>query len=184
MTKSKTTQPVTTNVVQGRDLFQTPNYATRLLIPFIPKDVKIIWEPACGEYKITNILKSAGYTVESSDLKYYDNFFTIHKTSAQCIITNPPFSSKQLFYKHCLEFDISFALLIPADYSGWIIRAIRDDGCEKVIPTRRIDYITPTGKSGLTGQSSNFHSLWLTRGFNLGQSETFAELTSEMKKDV
>jgi hypothetical protein len=38
---------------------------------------------------------------------------------------------------------VPFALLVPADYSGWIIDAIRNDGAEKIIPTRRIDYITP-----------------------------------------
>ena len=189
MTKSKTTQPVTTNVVQGRDLFQTPNYATRLLTPFIPEGIRIIWEPACGNYKIFDVLvMETEATIFGTDLSWEngENFLTdtYKNYNFDCIITNPPFSLKRKFFEKCIELDVPFALLIPADYCMWTIEAITKYGCEKIIPTRRIDYITPTGKSGLTGQSSNFHSLWLTRGFNLGQSETFAELTSEMKKDV
>ena len=36
--KPITTPPKTPSVPQGRDTFQTPNYATELLIPFIPKE--------------------------------------------------------------------------------------------------------------------------------------------------
>ena len=74
-------------------------------------------------------------------------------------------------------------MLIPTDYCGWIIRAIQD-GAEKIIPTRRIDYITPSGLSGASGHSANFHSMWLTKGFNLGRTETFVELTKEMKENI
>src|SRR5664279_2775183 len=52
--KIKKTQPETPYVPQGRDLFQTPYYATELLIPFIPKRIRWIWEPACGKGKISD----------------------------------------------------------------------------------------------------------------------------------
>jgi hypothetical protein len=189
--KIKKTQPETPYVPQGRDLFQTPDYATELLIPFIPKRIKWIWEPACGKLKISYVLLNHGFDVYSSDLGYpqpEDNFLicdypypTYKKNTA--IITNPPYSLKQKFYQRCRYFNVPFALLIPADYSIWVINAIQE-GAEKIIPTRRIDFITPTGKSGLTGNTSNYHSLWLTWGFGLGKSETFVELTNEMKKNV
>ena len=38
---------------------------------------------------------------------------------------------------------VPFALLIPLDYSGWIIDALEKDGAEKIIPDSRINYITP-----------------------------------------
>ena len=189
--KIKRIQPETPYVPQGRDLFQTPNYATELLIPFIPKMVVNIWEPACGQNKIVDVLREHKYYVFGSDLGYpdqEDNFLTTaypfptyKKNTA--IITNPPYSLKQKFYERCRSFDVPFALLIPADYCSWIIQALKD-GCEKIIPERRIDFITPSGKSGLTGNTSNYHSLWLTWGFGLGRSETFVELTNEMKKNV
>ena len=189
--KIKKTQPETPNENQGRDNFQTPNYAIELLIPFIPKNIRSIWEPACGKHKISNVLLENGYSVFSSDLGYpepYDNFLTTdfpdEIKDGYAIITNPPYSLKRKFYERCKFHQVPFALLIPCDYCGWIIDAIRLDNSEKIIPTRRIDFITPSGKSGATGQSSNYHSMWLTWGFGLGKSETFVELTIEQKKNI
>jgi hypothetical protein len=190
--KIKETQYEDLENTQGRDSFETPNYATRLLIPYIPENIKTVWECACGNGKISSILaKENKYTIINSDLKYSEsyNFLTMElpkelDKSKSCIITNPPFSLKRRFYDRCKFHGIPFALLIPADYAGWIIDALRFDNAEKIIPTRRVDYITPTGLSGASGHTSNFHSLWLTWGFGLGKTETFVELTNEMKKDV
>ena len=153
------------------------------------------------------------------------------------IITNPPFSLTRNFFRKCIEYDIPFALLINADYKQWIIDAVMTDGCEKIIPYRRIDFITPNilnrihegeiwnvieDKKGcetlkeyqeqymniwitdlwvhhdlhnyshvndvpnellVKYSSSDFHSMWLTRGFNLGGSETFVDLPLDVKKE-
>ena len=191
--KIKKSQNETPSISQGRDSFQTPNYATELLIPFIPKEILRIWEPAAGKGKILNILLQYEYAVRSTDLLESPccdkhNFLIGLEESYVgrkdiAIITNPPFSIKRKFYLKCREYNIPFALLVPCDYSGWIIEALKD-GCEKIIPTRRIDYVTPSGLSGLTGNTSNFHSMWLTYGFGLGKSETFVELTQKMKENV
>jgi hypothetical protein len=187
--KIKKNQPETPYIPQGRDLFQTPNYATELLVPFIPKRIRWIWEPACGKGKISDVLLHYDFNVYSSDLGFpnaEDNFLTCdypfptYKVNS-AIITNPPYSLKQKFWNRCRYFEVPFALLIPADYCGWVIEALMQ-GAEKIIPTRRIDFITPSGKSGLTGNTSNYHSLWLTWGFGLGRSETFVELTNDSKK--
>jgi hypothetical protein len=198
--KDKIQQPATPTVVQGRDLFQTPNYAVDLLIPFIPQHVTEVWEPAAGERKIVRrLLEVSEVDVFASDIRTDDeekvarsNFLTegIPQVWAPFvnmkqfgIITNPPFSLKQQFYKRCREYNVPFALLIPADYSGWLIRACAEEGAEKIIPTRRIDYITPQGYSGATGHTADFHSLWLTWGFELGKTETYVELSLKDKKE-
>lgn len=190
--KTKTTQYEDLDNTQGRDNFQTPAYATKLLLPFIPENTPNIWECACGSGKISEVLLKNGYGCVGTDLslgKKY-NFLTMDFPSDEkykkntAIITNPPFSLKRKFYDRCRFHEIPFALLIPADYSGWVIDALWKDGAEKIIPSRRIDYITPSGLSGATGNTSNFHSLWLTWGFGLGKTETFVELTNEMKKEI
>lgn len=191
--KKKQNQPQTPNEVQGRDLFQTPNYAVDLLIPYIPEGIELIWECACGYGKITNRLKERGFEVISTDINEeikdiaHWNFLDTEINSAfggaDCIITNPPFSLKIQFYYKCRELNVPFALLVPADYAIWNIEAVWLDGAEKIIPHRRIDFITPTGKSGATGQTSQFHSMWLTWGFGLGRTETYVELTNEDKKN-
>ena len=172
---------VASDKVQSRDCFQTPDYATRLLIPFIPGGIETIWEPACGQGKICDVLELAGYRVAGSDLANGFDFFETCPWGTDAIITNPPFSLKQKFYDRCRSFNTPFALLIPADYSAWIIQAVRD-GAEKIIPTRRIDYITPNGNQGKTS-CSQFHSMWLTWGFRIGTSETFADLSLEQKRN-
>jgi hypothetical protein len=187
--KPKTTQPEIPNKVQGRDLFETPNYATELLVPFIPKDINTIWECACGDYKITNVLKSKGYDTFSSDLKYGANFLITHYIFSPpiniCIITNPPFSLKQKFFNKCIEYNLPFALLLPFDMNMWLCEAFDKYDCQALVPNRRINYITPTGLSEATGHTSYYHSMWLTRYFNLPKQLTIVELTrKEMKENI
>jgi len=241
----------TPDTVQVRDSFETPRYAVDLIIPFIPKDINFIWECASGNGRIQNPLCKAGYEVYPSDIRPLQpdtaqlNFLTSDLsttlvdalTNYKCaIITNPPFSIKKQFIEKALSLEIPFAMLINADYSGeqigWIQR-----GCEKIIPNRRINYLTPNilrrihegevwnivGKNypfhssiedlRLTAtdeydrvmkdgerfhyttieevpqallhkySSSQFHSMWLTHGFNMGQTETFVNLPIKQIKE-
>jgi hypothetical protein len=189
--KPKTPQPQMEKVVQPRDVFQTPNYATKLLIPFIPNNITAIWECSSGEGKISNVLiKEKDYIVENSDLKYGEshNFLTANfpeklNKAESCIITNPPYSLKYKFVERAILHDVPFAFLIPFDLSKTLIEFFDKYNCQAIVPTRRVDYITPTGKEG-KASSSQFHSVWLTRYFNLPQQLNFVDLTLEMKKDV
>lgn len=199
--KMKRTQNKTPEVAQGRDMFQTPNYATQLLVPHL-FPFALIWEPAAGMGKIRHTLEASGFPVWASDIRFDPeytheqfNFITQDKEGdwiygIDYIITNPPFSLKRAFYEKCMyywdKFNIPFALLIPADYSGWVIKACRT-GAVKFIPTRRIDYITPSGLDGSTGiHTANFHSMWLTKGVFPpdNRTEIYVELSIEDKKNI
>ena len=232
--------------VDGRDTFQTPNYAVDLLVPFLDKvrgdrEDFVVWECAAGLGKIVRRLEHKEFTVVATDLQYspsvnflrYDPPFHF-----DCIVTNVPFSIKRRFYQRCVELDKPFALLMPADYSQWVIDAVRK-GAEKIVPTRRIDYITPNVLNRIREgevwekvkndeffnlfetldqcretaswetalkkygkdydyksiydvpqkllrkySSSYFHSLWLTKKFGLGKTETFVELTNAQKDNI
>lgn len=245
--KPKTQQNENVEGVSGRDLFQTPNYATDIIVPFL-RYVKgedrhfRVWECAAGLRKMARRLNENRFDVLQTDLQDGFNFLTdVMSFPFDCIVTNTPFSLKKKFFLKCLEYNVPFALLIPADYSGWIIEAVNNYGCEKIIPTRRIDYITPNTLQRIwegetfemlndAGQneeeltleqykeslpltwsgamastedrfsfesiyeapasllrkysSSYFHSMWLTRYFGLGRSETFVELTNEQKNNI
>lgn len=241
-TKSKTNYKSKEDTSNPKDNFYTPRYATEILLPFIP-ETDFIWECAAGDGAISNILEETKkYTVVSSDLRdaFQNDFFKdsaipieFLRNKNSIIITNPPFGLKEKFYNRCVELGHPFALLIPTDYSRWIINAIKD-GSEKIIPERRIDYITPyvcelvykkelktliekeTNQKfkkyeNIPGElienfgdrieyhnywrdipeqlirkhsSSDFHSMWFTKGFNLGKTETFVELTNEMKNRI
>lgn len=241
--KTKTPQPEDIVQAQGRDLFQTPNYAVDLLIPFIPWD-KPIWEPAAGLGKIVKRLEHFGFKVQATDICYDPsfNFLTesmVFMSTMPIIVTNTPFSLKKKFFLRCLDYKTPFALLMPADYSSWVIDAMKM-GAEKIVPERRIDYITPNTLNRIhEGEiwenflqeyheeyktlrnfqyeemslwealekrhreffnyktiydappkllrkysSSDFHSMWLTWGLNIGKQETYVELTNEMKDNI
>ena len=215
--KPITTPPKTPDTPQGRDTFETPNYAIDLLIPFIPSDVRAVWECACGSGRISRKLKNAGYYVVSTDIRDF-GFNHIWNFIEDCgeepyedvgythsaIITNPPFSIKSEFIERAFAYKIPFAFLINADYSGQSIDWVQR-GCEKIIPNRRIAYITPNiiGRVNqgeetnyLTKEeipsillykysSAQFHSMWLTHGFGLGQTETFVDLPiKELKENI
>jgi hypothetical protein len=146
--KPKMQQAQSLTEVSERDTFQTPNYATDIIVPFLQTmRANRIWECAAGLRKIVNRLEYYGFSCVATDLSYEDSlnfldgeFIPFH---VDAIVTNPPFSIKRKFFEKCVYYSKPFALLIPADYSGWTIDAVKTWGCEKIIPTRRIDYITP-----------------------------------------
>ena len=206
--KPVTTAPKTPNDSQERDQFETPSYAVDILVPFIPKNITHIWECACGGGKIVNRLISAGYTVSGSDIRdeHPFNFITqklgFTLSNSWAIITNPPFSIKELFIEKAFEYGVPFAFLINMDYSGQSIKWIERE-CEKIIPKNRIAFITPRivqrvndgegtnfqTKDEIPSQliykysSAQFHSGWLCYKFNLGKSETFVDLPIEVRKN-
>jgi hypothetical protein len=187
--KTKQTQPETSKEIQGRDLFQTPRYATNILIPFIPKNIKCIWECSSGEEKISNVLLENKYNVFATDLNKgseYDflsmNFPLDSVKDWVAIVTNPPFSLKKKFIERAFYHDVPFAFLIPFDMSGFLCECFMKR-CQGLVPTRRIDYITPSGRNGKES-ASQFHSFWLTYKFDLPDQLTFVELTNEMKKEI
>lgn len=205
MSKPKTPQPETPKTPQGRDLFQTPTYAVDLLVPFIPQsNSHHFWEPACGEGKISNVLLHIeNSTVLSTDIRKTDfmgddniyNFLsdgfspiiqTVRKfnETPPVIITNPPFSLKYQFIHKAIEYGLPFAFLIPFDMCGKMAHLFMDYGCQGVVPTSRINFITPTGKTEASGHTSPFHSFWLTRHFNLPKLLTFVDLNKEMRKNI
>ena len=196
MRKPKLPQPETPN--QGRDNFQTPLYATELILPFIPNGVRTIWECCAGEnekmaravfgylsYKLGDTADVIATDISTNPkydcLAWMPNVF-------DCVITNPPYSIKNKVYKRLMSFNKPFALLIPGDWSAWLVKAItpRDeggDGCRIVLPDRRINYITPSGKSGKKS-SSQFHSIWLTRYFNVPDVVHVVHLAKEDLENI
>lgn len=89
------------------DFYATPKWAIEALLKREVFDGKI-WEPACGNGAICEVLKNSGYEVKSTDLvdrgygeRQIDFLNTIENVDN--IITNPPFSL-------CTEFVIKSKL--------------------------------------------------------------------------
>ncbi|WP_296763183.1 hypothetical protein [Sediminimonas sp.] len=103
--------------LDGPDFYPTPRWATHALIDN-ESFAGDIWECACGDGAMSEVLASTGNTVISSDL--YDRGygeagidFTNAHQKATNVITNPPFHSSEDFVRSALErTERKFALLL------------------------------------------------------------------------
>ncbi len=103
--------------LDGPDFFPTPAWATHALIDN-EKFEDNIWECACGNGAMSEVLKLTGKNVISSDLYdrgYGDSGIDFLNTSriAENIVTNPPYNSAEGFVKSGLQkAQKKFALLL------------------------------------------------------------------------
>lgn len=93
--------------IDGPDFYPTPAWATHALLRYENFDGDI-WECACGDGAMSNVLESKGNKVISSDL--YDRGygetgidFLEETRGVQNIVTNPPYNSAQKFVEQGLE---------------------------------------------------------------------------------
>lgn len=172
---------------------QTPPHALEPLISYLDKACGyirsnyIIWECAQGEGLLTKELKRLGFNVIGSDIKTGEDFLIwqpeIEKgidpmsqdPNFDCIITNPPYDSKNEFLKRAYELDRPFAFLMPLTTLETPSRQylFKKYGIEIILLNRRINFI-PLGQ--------NFNSVawfavaWFTHGLNIGQQLSFGEV--------
>lgn len=114
---------------RDHDYYSTPWHPTEALI-LAEHDALAryseIWEPACGDGAISEVLKLHGYKVESSDLvdRGYGqggiDFLLCHTAprGTKALITNPPFNLAEDFIRHAIT-DLGcpyMALLLKAQY--------------------------------------------------------------------
>jgi len=165
--KTKMQQPKTPEKKQERDNFLTPVYATNLIIPYIPKNVKVIWDVGAGRHNITRVLKNSGYRVFSTDIdgqqsNIQHNFITqesfsfIESYKIDMLVSNVPFSLKPEFIDRAIGTGLPFSFLIPFDMSGYLWDAFKNRGLQAIIPERRIDFITPN----IVNRVNDYMGLW------------------------
>lgn len=152
--KTKTPQPKTPNVKQDRDSFFTPSYATRLILPYIPNNVKGIWDVGAGRHFIGNVLGENGYRILSTDIDGLEinlphNFLEedykqlVKSKNIDMLVSNIPFSLKKEFIYKAVEIGLPFCFLMPFDMSGYLWDVFKNHGLQAIVPERRIDFITP-----------------------------------------
>lgn len=90
------------------------------------------------------------------------------------IVTNPPYSLKDKFLERCFELGNPFCLLLPltALESEKRQKLFRKHGIQLIIPNKRFNFETPSGK----GSGSWFCSAWFTWGLNLSKELNFIEI--------
>lgn len=98
------------------DFYPTPSNVTQALLDFLelPKD-RVLWDPACGDFAMSNVFKKNGYTAIETDIIYGQDYFeTSHKCDA--IITNPPFNLSERFIAKAMGEARIVAMLLKSQY--------------------------------------------------------------------
>lgn len=103
------------------DFYPTPPEVTIALLELLKLTPTDIWEPACGDGAMSQVLESYGHTVFSSDIRvteYTDlvSDFLETETDTDWIITNPPFSASEKFIRHALSVTDNVAMLMKSQY--------------------------------------------------------------------
>ena len=158
------------------DDYQTPQEAIYPLLPFIPKDW-VVWECAEGQGNLKRAFKSEGYSVIGSDILTGHDFLKYEpETHYDVIITNPPYKYKQQFLERAYSLGKPFAFLLPLTTFETRKRQalFKKYGVQVIFFDKRINFTTPTGKSG-KNSSSWFATAWFSNGLNLPQDLNFVE---------
>lgn len=106
---------LTSDRTASGDECYTPFYAVTPLLEFLDKD-KIIWCPFDEEWSaFVQTFKENGFKVINSHLNDGKDFFNYEPDNYDLIISNPPFSKKDIVLKRCYELNKPFALLLPVN---------------------------------------------------------------------
>lgn len=91
-----------------RDHYRTPAWCTRLVMRHLPARIERVFECACGDGAMSNVLAER-YDVFASDIHFHSGVtrssldFLKADHPAQCIATNPPYAIAQEFVEHALK---------------------------------------------------------------------------------
>jgi hypothetical protein len=108
------------------DFYATPPEVTVALLDFLEGKGLIepgccIWEPACGNLDLADVMRKRWYLVRVSDLypqrKEQPSIdFLTARIECDWIITNPPFSKATEFITHALELGKPCAFLLKSQF--------------------------------------------------------------------
>jgi len=164
---------------------QTPPYALESLLQFLPKELtKPIYDPASGAGVLARELERNGFDVIATDIKDGTDFFKIPKLSTRVIVTNPPYSMKYKWLKHCYELDQPFALLMPVEMIGtWAGQALFRKYSTKIIyMDKRVDFLMP-GQMW-AGRGAQFPVAWYTWKLPVPSQIYFANLNKPPRNEL
>ena len=146
-----------------RDLYETPEWVTEALLPHLPRKPKLVWEPACGSGKMSDVLKGK-FPVMTSDIDQGLDFLAEpwpYRDRLDAIITNPPYDTAREFIEQALRYAEStsgiVAMLLRTDYDHARTRRHLFADCpafaKKVVLTKRIVWFEG-------GKSPSFNHAW------------------------
>lgn len=161
----------------------TPRYAVLPIIKYLPKG-KTIWCPFDTEHsEFVIALKESGFKVVFSHISIGQDFFTYEPEQWDLIVSNPPFSLKQVIIERCIALDKPFALLLSNLWlnSGAPYRLFKRKEMQILFFNKRIQF---TEKNGVYFNTSYFCHKVLPKQIIFERLEYDKYQRSRMHEDV
>lgn len=151
-----------------RDLYETPEWVTLALQPWLNEDTRHVWEPARGSGKMVRALEKIGLAVHGTDIDTGNDFFGLWaEEGTDAIITNPPYALAAKFIEHALDQQVAtVAMLLRTDFDHAKSRQylFQDKRfARKVVLTKRIKWFEDS-----KGQPSFNHAWFIWEYDNQG----------------
>lgn len=98
------------------DYYPTPANVTNALLDTLLWDRSLrVWEPACGQNHMVDVLKTYFNSVDGTDIQGGDDYLGSIERDVDAIITNPPFSLAADFIAKSLKYPY-VAMLLKTQY--------------------------------------------------------------------
>ena len=108
------------------DFYATPPEVTEALLDFLEQSGRLykgdlIWEPACGDGRMADVMRYRKYRVIATDLYPVDKLepsadFLKSCHAGRWVITNPPFSQAEAFIRRAIVLKRPFAFLLKSQF--------------------------------------------------------------------
>lgn len=105
-----------------KDFYPTPPECTIALLNFLEEQMLLretdtIWEPACGNNAMVDVIRDRGYHAIGTDIvNGWDYLAADIQDNYEWIITNPPFLLAQQFIERSIAKKKPFAMLLKSQY--------------------------------------------------------------------
>ena len=155
------------------DELYTPEEAVNMILKYIPKNAKNIWEcTAIENSEIVRILSNKGYNVITSHIENGEDFLNFEPKEYDIIITNPPYSLKDDFLKRAFELNKPFMFLLPLTTLEGSKRnkLFSNNKIQLLIPNKRFNFIKNKKSSAW------FQTSWFTSKLNLENDLNFISI--------
>lgn len=148
------------------DEVYTPQYAVKPLLHFLPQYPITIWCPFDTEdSEYVKLFKEYGYKVIATHIDNGQNFFEYEPDEHyDFIISNPPFSIKDMILKRLYELDKPYAMLLPVPTLQGQKRFPYMKDCQAIIFDKRINYFKNKETKEIQ-KGISFGSFYLCRDF-------------------
>jgi hypothetical protein len=147
----------------------TPKYGVEVLLPHIQHlKNKIIWCPFDKEdSQFVQVLRGNGFNVIYSHIETGQDFLTYEPENWDCLISNPPYKNKRVYWERALDLKKPFALLLPLNIlSDSVINVTmreREREFQLLIPSKRMRFYN--AKTGEIGNQPTFKASYFGVNF-------------------